>query len=169
MFNFFNAAETQPAYKKDMIDWLSAHPNELPGVVGIVKHKENPGELISDYKKVNGKFPDKCFVLLNSGDQDITTLTQMVANFYVKHTKIPTKWKTAKRQHTVRVGDILHADDPVFADEYLHSKTLADILTKIFPKESFDNDETAEQIIDKYFSLIDYDEAKKYILEAYPK
>ena len=134
-------------------------------VISVVTHKKEP--TIDSEKVTVGKNRAPDFVSISySPDIDgAKKLQSLYATAYERHTM---PYKPSAPKPKARPGKIVNASDPIHLDERLFSEDVAVVVASLYPDETvFDDDETAAEILETYFSLISVDEAKELVLEAY--
>ena len=134
-------------------------------VISVVTHKKEP--TIDSEKVTVGKngAPDFLLVSFSIDSDETKKLQSLIATAYKCHTM---PYKPSAPKPKARAGKIINSSDPIHLDKKLFSEDVASVVASLYPDETvFDDNKTAAEIPETYFSLISVEEAKELVLEAY--
>ena len=160
----FEKSDGSAAYTKDFHDAVqSGGGNQLDLIcVTQCKAKREDDSETATVGKKGAKL--RVCVLFAEDEEDLKGKLSKAARKYEEKTKA---FNTKARKPKARSGGISNAGNPSSIEEVLFKRDVAFVISYIFPKESFEDDEQAKAILGQYFCFTPVDEAKELVMAAY--
>ena len=143
-------------------------------VLAVISHKKEPTLDLKDVTVGENNLPDNFFVsYLEEGEDENERLNDLLGKYAETYLKLIKAFTLGSPKPKARAGKVINPNNSKHADEFLYGNGVAGIVADLYPNavadRIFDDNETATDILSKYFSLVSIDEAKELVLEAIAK